>query len=171
MKKDYTPILLATTLALIALLVSQTLWFRYASNEDIQELTTSFQSYFNRSVSSLVNEFMGRDATDLPYKIVPLNEEDGENAENTITPEEKEAIDAGYTSDKNEVTAMIENALIVLSIRDRSFHLSRLDTLLTAHLNEKGSVVSSHITLEDTKEKKYWMKFNRNTLIYTVLFL
>ncbi|MDO5664710.1 MAG: hypothetical protein Q4G63_05575, partial [Bacteroidia bacterium] len=79
MKKDYASILLATALALIALLVSQTLWLRYASNKDIQEQTISFQSCFNQSVSALVNEFMGRDATDLPYKIVPLDEGNGEN--------------------------------------------------------------------------------------------
>ncbi|MDO5664711.1 MAG: HAMP domain-containing sensor histidine kinase, partial [Bacteroidia bacterium] len=69
--------------------------------------------------------------------------------------EEKEkAIDAGYTSDKIDVAVMIENALIVLAIGDNSFHLSRLDTLLTTHLNEKGNVVSSHITLQDTKDNK-----------------
>ncbi|WP_313381653.1 HAMP domain-containing sensor histidine kinase [Proteiniphilum saccharofermentans] len=152
MKRNYTPVLLATALALTTLLISQTLWLQYASNKDIQEQNISFQSCFNKSVSALVNEFMGKDATDLPYKIVPLDEENGEN---TITPEEKEkAIDAGYTSDRSDVTAMIENALIVLSIRDRSFRLSRLDTLLTTCLNEKGNVVSSHITLQDTKENK-----------------
>lgn len=152
MKKNYTPILLATALALVALLVSQFLWLRYASQKDIQEQTISFQSGFNKSVSALVNEFMGKDATDLPYKIVPLDEENGENV---ITEEEREkAIDAGYTSDKSDVTTMIENALIVLSIKDNSFHLSRLDTLLTTLLNEKGNVVSSYITLQDTKENK-----------------
>lgn len=152
MRKNYTSILLSTTLALIALLVSQTLWLRYVSNKDTEEQTKAFQSCFNRSVSAHVNEYMGRDAADLPYKIVPLDDEDGENL---ATPEEKErAIDAGYTSDKNDVTTMIENALVVLSIRENSFHLSRLDTLLIDYLNEEGDVVSSHIVLQDIRKNK-----------------
>lgn len=157
MKRNYASILLSTTLALIALLISQSLWLRYASNKDIDEQSISFHSCFNRSISTLMNEFMGRDDTDLPFKIKPLNEEDEDgNDENTITPEQKEkAIDAGYTSNKNDVTTMIENALVVLAIRDKSFHLSRLDTLLTGFLNEKeGNVVSSHIGLYDTRENK-----------------
>lgn len=153
MRKNYTSILLSAILALIALFVSQTLWLRYASNKDAEEQTKAFQLCFNRSVSAHVNEYMGRDATDLPYKIVPLDDEDGENP---ATPEEKErAIDAGYTSDKNDVTSMIENALIVLSIRENSFHLSRLDTLLIDYLNEeKRNVVSSHIVLQDIRQNK-----------------
>lgn len=40
-----------------------------------------------------------------------------------------------YASNKD----IQENALIVLSIKDSSFNFSRVDTLLTAHLNEKGN--------------------------------
>lgn len=62
-------------------------------------------------------------------------------------------VDAGKIQDDGNVAVMIENALIALKISEGNFNLAKLDTLLTAHLNENGSVVSSHITLEDTKEK------------------
>lgn len=143
-KRNYIPILLATALALLALLLSQALWLRYASNKDIQEKNALFQSCFDESISALVNEFMERNTADLPYKIALLVEE----------KEKEKAVDGGYSTGENDVRAMFENALIALSVRERFFHLSRLDTLLTAHLNEKGSVESAHIALQDTKEDK-----------------
>lgn len=144
MKRNYTPILLATALDLLALLVSQFLWLRYASNKDVQEKNILFKSCFDKSVSALVNEFMERETADLPYKIAPLVE----------VKEKEKAIDTCYSTDENDVKNMFENALILLSIRDRFSHLSRLDTLLTAYLNEKGSVASSHIILQNAKENK-----------------
>ncbi len=106
---------------------------------------------------------MGKDATDSPYKIVPINEENGTN---NITPEEKEnAIDAGHTTDGKNVSIMIENALLVMAIRDGVFHISRLDTLIASCLNEKGKVISSNIKLQNLRDDKILDKVDRKHVL------
>ena len=59
MKRNYASILIATTLALIALLVSQFLWLRYASDKDIEEQNTLFQRCFDKSISETLNHLTG----------------------------------------------------------------------------------------------------------------
>ena len=67
MKRKYIPILLSVALALIALLVSQALWLRYASEQDSYRQDKAFTACFNRSVSTLIRDNMEKgDAT--PYK-------------------------------------------------------------------------------------------------------
>ncbi len=151
MKKDYIPILLATALALIALLVSQTLWLRYASKKDVQEQTVSFQSCFDNSISEIVNTITGKSNEKTFYEIEPIDDDAFEEIKKEGKPIE---IDAGSSVDGKNVSIMIENALIVLFVKNNSFQLSKLDTDITTHLNENGTVVSSHITLEDTKENR-----------------
>ena len=151
MKKDHISILLATALALIALLVSQALWLRYASNKDVYEQNTSFQACFDKSISDIVNTITGKGSEKTFYEIEPVDDNAFEEVKKKGKPIE---IDAGSSADGKNVSFMIENALLVLFVKNNSFQLSKLDTLITTHLNEDGSVVSSHITLEDTKQKK-----------------
>ena len=152
MKRSLLPYILATSVALLALLVSQGIWISNASKQASTDQELEFQTCFNQSVSAHVNELMGRDVTDYPYKIVPLDEEGEGTGENTITLEQKEkAIDAGNLTEGMNASVLIENALIVLRIRDNTFHLSRLDTLITACIQKDNRVVSSKLSLIELK--------------------
>lgn len=150
MKKKHIPILLATALALIALFVSQSLWFRYASVKDTQEQAISFTSCFNESISSLIRSRMDTE-NNYPYTIEPI---DSISLEKIMKEQKPSIINAGDIKEDCNVAVMIENALIVLKIEEGKFDLKELNIMLTTLLNEKGKVVSSHITLHDTRSNK-----------------
>lgn len=77
---------------------------------------------------------------------------DSVSLEKLMKEKKPRVVDAGNIKEGGNVAIMIENALIALKISERKFNILELDTLLTAHLNEIGSVVSSQITLYDLNE-------------------
>lgn len=151
MKRNHTSILLSMVLALIALLISQSLWFWYASNKDIDEQNTSFQRCFDKSISETVNHLTGDGKRKNIYEIEPVDDNEFAKVKEKSNPIE---IDAGSSADGKNVSMMIENALLVLHISNNSLILSELDTLITNLLNEEGNVVSSHIVLQDIRKNK-----------------
>jgi signal transduction histidine kinase len=93
---------------------------------------------------------MGRDYNKNTYNIEPVDIQSGTEM---MTPEEKaNAIDIGNTTDEDNVSLMIENALVVLSIEKKFFSVSKLDSIIRTSLNDDGSIVSSNIILQDVKE-------------------
>lgn len=152
MKRNYTSILLSTALALIAVLVSQSLWLQYAANKDIDEQKTLFQRCFDISISETINRLTGDGNRKNFYEIEPVDDAEFEEVKNKGNPIE---IDAGSSSEGGNVSIMIENAFLVLFINNNSLCLTALDSLITNLLNEEdGYVVSSYITLQDTRESK-----------------
>lgn len=145
-KHNYKSILFATALALAALFVSQALWIRNASRQEMRQQDISFQTCFNQSITTLVNRYMQRDVENRGYNIEPIKDE------NVITPQQKEkAIDAGNTTDETNVPLLIENALVVLSIDNHHFRLTDLDSLIRASLNDDESILSSNLILQDIR--------------------
>lgn len=151
MERNYTSILFATTLALIALLISQFLWLQYASDKDMEEQNTLFQRCFDKSISETLNHLTGDGERKNFYDIEPVDDDEFEKVKEKGNPIE---IDAGSSTDGRNVSMMIENALLVLFINNNSLSLSELDTFITTILNEEGSVVSTYVMLQDTKANK-----------------
>ena len=146
MKRSLTSALFATAVALIALFVSQYLWIQNAVKQNSVDEDASFLSCFNHSISAYVNEFMKKDNPHSAYNIQPLDEDEFANLPEST---KQRALDAGNVTDEKNVSIMIENALIIMRIRDGEFRLSRLDTLITDCLSERRRVVSTHITLQN----------------------
>jgi signal transduction histidine kinase len=152
MKRKYIPILLSVALALIALLVSQALWLRYASEQDSYRQDKAFTACFNRSVSTLIRDNMEKgDAT--PYK--SRKTIDKETYKKLTKGKKVHIIDAGYPNEGDNVAVVFENALIAMKIGQEKFDLTKLDSLIVSCINEEDrEVVSSHIILQDIKENK-----------------
>ncbi|MBR8739994.1 sensor histidine kinase [Bacteroides pyogenes] len=159
MKRNYASILFATTLALIALLVSQSLWLSYASKQDNYEQNIAFVSCFNQSISSIIRDNMETEKN-VPFTTIkPI---DSVSLERIMKEKKPRVVDAGDIKEGGNVAIMIENALIALKINERKFDLSGLDTLITTSLNEEErNVVSSYITLQDTKANKVLEEIKR----------
>lgn len=158
MKQNHTSILFATALALVALFLSQSLWIRNASRQEMKEQDISFQTCFNQSITTLVNKYMKRETDDLGYNIKPIKDE-------KITPEQKEkAIDAGNLTNDTNVPLLIENALVALSIDNHHFRLTNLDSLIRVSLNNDENIISSNLILQDIRKDSLLDEVNNGSV-------
>ncbi len=160
MKTKISPVIVAAAIAFMVLILSQTIWLRYAARQESLRQENNFQSNFKESIASLNNFCFGKDATKNSYEVVPVSDEELEKDKKS-GKNIRETNVGNYVEGKN-ISDMLEDALIVLSIKDNKLKTQLLDSILTSFINKESKVVSSHIILMDTKKSEKLDETSRN---------
>jgi len=150
MRWHYKTILLASTFALSALLLSQGIWIRNSMVQRDYSRDADFQNCFNHSITNLINELMGKSEDNSPFKIEPLDSVPGnpelENAPNVIH--------MGKPTASENASRLIEAALILLHIEQGDFRLTRLDSMINiCNVGRIDKVISSNLMLFDSDNR------------------
>lgn len=149
MKRNKTPIILAILIAIVALVASQVMWLNYATRQESYQQKNNFENYFNESIATLIKLRWNSDKWDAPYEIEPIEKLD-DGKYNITEEQEMQVVNAGDNPDK-KISDMLEDAFIVISIKENKFRTQQLDSILTSFLNKNSCVISSHIVLLDAK--------------------
>ncbi|SFL07780.1 Signal transduction histidine kinase [Porphyromonadaceae bacterium KH3CP3RA] len=150
MKWHYKTVLLASTVALSALLFSQGIWIRNSMIQSAYNRDADFQHCFNHSITNLVNELMGKSDYDSPFKIEPLDSVP-ENPELENTPN---VIHMGKPTASENASRLIEAALILLHIEQGDFRLTRLDSLINiCSVDRIDKIISANLMLFDSNNR------------------
>lgn len=148
MKKNRTPIILATFLAIVALVASQVIWLDYATRQESYQQKNNFKYYFKESIATLI-KLQWNDDKYAPYEIEPIEKLD-DGRYNLTEEKEMKVINAGDDPDK-KISDMLEDAFIVMSIKENKFRTQQFDSILTSLINKASYVISSNIVLLDSK--------------------
>lgn len=147
MKFHFKTILLTSTIALLALIFSQGIWIYNSMIQRASDKDTSFQHCFNYSITNLVNELMGKSDDDSSFSIERLDSV----TDSIELQETSNVIHMGKPTSSDNASRLIENALILLHIEKGSFHLGRLDSLITECSFERiDKVVSAKLDILDS---------------------
>lgn len=139
MKFHFKTILLASAIALLALIISQGIWIHNSMVQRASDKDTSFQHCFNHSITNLINELMGKSDGDSPFNIEPLDSV----TDSIELQESPNVIYMGNPTDSDNASRLIEDALILLHIEQGNFHLNRLDSMVTECCSERIDKISS----------------------------
>lgn len=150
MKWNYNAVLLVSAFALIALLFSQGIWIRNSMFQRVENRNIDFQHCFNNSITSLVNELMGKRGDNSPFKIEALDSV-SERAELENSPS---IFHMGKPTESDNASRLIEAALIILHIEKGDFHLLHLDSLISSCSAERmDKVISANLSLLDSNNR------------------
>lgn len=151
MKRPLLPYILATAVALLALLVSQGIWISNASKQTSADQEGEFQTCFNQSISNIISNSNSFNPTSMPLRVIEPDSVPKELLNDSSTT----IIDGGdITQEFNNISIIIENALLVTRINKGNFHLSYIDTLITSCVQKGNNIVSSKLSLIDLKADK-----------------
>lgn len=145
MKRKLMPYLFATTIALIALLISQVIWIDLSVRQKKESRDTQFSESFEKAFS--FSAFSNATTSNAPYiKIEPIDsipEKDIYNAKN-IT-------DLGSINNYDDVAKMLENAFFLNRLKEGEVSLHYLDSLICNRAGVMGKVSSSRLAIYDAQ--------------------
>ena len=146
MKRKLMPYLLATTIALIALLISQVIWINLSRHQKQEDRENQFTESFNKAFSNAAFSDVANSTTP-SIEIEPLDSvpEDVKRKATNIT-------DLGNINNYDEAAKMVENAFFLIRLKEGKISLVSLDSLIRNRSMDMGKVSSSRLTLYDADD-------------------
>ena len=146
MKQKLMPYLLATTIALIALLISQMIWIDLSRRQKKESREAQFIESFDKAFSySAFSDAAKSTAPSIEITSVDsVSEEDKHNAKN-IT-------DLGYINNYDEAAKMVENAFFLNRLKRGEISLHYLDSMIYDRARDMGKISSSWLAIYDAQD-------------------
>lgn len=146
MKRKLMPYLFATTIAFIALLISQVIWINLSRHQKQEDRESQFTESFNKAFSNAAFSDVANSTTP-SIEIEPLDSvpEDVKRKATNIT-------DLGNINNYDEAAKMVENAFFLIRLKEGKISLVSLDSLIRNRSMDMGKVSSSRLTLYDADD-------------------
>ena len=151
MKNHFKSALIATGLALATLFISQFVWIDKSVSDSKMMQNNLFQACFNESVSDYINMKMGKTTDKDSYTISEL---DRESVDEFNESDKYTEIDAGKSTERKNISLMIEDALIIMLIGKNELDIKQLDSVIYDCLEFKEDIMLSKIWLINSENEE-----------------